>query len=75
MSIECCELQDAGFSECGTKRLRILACPGATPRWDARQRINQVWARDCGMRNTGLGNCGIKIKNPKSKIQNVITKC
>ncbi len=26
----------------------IIACParpGATPRWDARQRINQVWAR------------------------------
>ncbi|MBW2553500.1 MAG: hypothetical protein JRE20_05135 [Deltaproteobacteria bacterium] len=31
---------------------KILACPalpGATPRWDARQRINQVWARDFGL--------------------------
>ncbi len=27
------------------------------------------------MRNTGLDNCGIKIKNPKSKIQNAITGC
>jgi hypothetical protein len=26
------------------------ARPGATPRWDARQWINQVWARDCGIK-------------------------
>ena len=33
--------------------LGISALParlGATPRWDARQRINQVWARDFGLR-------------------------
>jgi hypothetical protein len=29
--------------------LQISARPGATPRWDAQQRINQVWARDCGI--------------------------
>ena len=34
----------------GLKRIWISARPGATPRWDARQRINQVWARDCGLK-------------------------
>jgi hypothetical protein len=32
------------------------ARPGATPRWDARQRINQVWARGADLRIT-LQHC------------------
>ena len=36
---------DTRLDDCGFWISARPARPGATPRWDARQRINQVWAR------------------------------
>ena len=37
--------------------------------------IERMWILDCVMWDTGLDNYGIKSKNSKLKIQNVITEC
>ena len=48
--------QKSHISNFGPARL------GATPQWDIRQRINQVWARDCGIKITNqrmMKNAGL----------------
>ena len=48
------------------------ACPGATPRWDARQRINQVWARGTTCLKNAVATMTFAIEDLKLILQSSV---